>query len=275
MPDPEPVPPGPPAVAMATETIVNLPNFPEFQLNPEATVNQRWGKYLKRFERLITALGITKDSRKRALLLHYAGPEVDDIFDTLEETGDDENYKQATDALTAYFCPKGNTVMEVYSFRQARQEPDESIDAYQTRLRQLAKTCEFHDDDREICDQIITGTRNDRLRRKALRENLDLKALMKAARADEASQMQAIKLEETHNATVNKVHRSSQEQEGTGNTEPILNISARAIIVLVSNTAPNLVTLLNPIVKSARNVLVCHTASRKSVLPVVSKVLMH
>lgn len=40
------------------------------------------------------AMDITSERRKRALLLHYAGTEVDEIFNTLYQTGDDEEYKQ-------------------------------------------------------------------------------------------------------------------------------------------------------------------------------------
>ena len=31
--------------------------------------------------------------KKRAVLLHYSGLEVDEIFDTLENTGEDKDYK--------------------------------------------------------------------------------------------------------------------------------------------------------------------------------------
>ena len=44
---------------------------------------------------------VNDEKQKRALLVHYSGPEVDDIFDTLEETSED--YKTAVDKLTAHF----------------------------------------------------------------------------------------------------------------------------------------------------------------------------
>ena len=50
-------------------------------------------------------MGIKNDKpRKRALLLHYAGEEVNEIFETLPNTGD--NYDTAVARLTEYFSPK-------------------------------------------------------------------------------------------------------------------------------------------------------------------------
>ena len=44
-------------------------------------------------------MGITDTKQKFALLLHYSGPEVDEIFDTLEDTGKDKDYKKAVEKL--------------------------------------------------------------------------------------------------------------------------------------------------------------------------------
>ena len=63
-------------------------------------------------------MGIKDETRKRAPLLHYSGPEVDETFDTLEETGKDKDYKTAVEKRTAYFNPQVNTTYEVYSFRE-------------------------------------------------------------------------------------------------------------------------------------------------------------
>jgi len=45
--------------------------------------------------------------RQRALLLHYAGEDVNEIFDTLEGTGED--FATAKQKLKDYFAPKKNT----------------------------------------------------------------------------------------------------------------------------------------------------------------------
>lgn len=167
-------------------------------------IGSRWRKYLSRFNNLLIAMAVTEPDRKRALLLHYAGEETIDIFGTLPNTGDVNNYTQAVDALTAYFDPKQNTEFEVFKFGQTAQQPQESIDSFHTRLRQIAANCDFHSIDREIKTQIIKKCTSTRLRRRALREpNLDLSQLLQMARAMEISEKQASGMEE--NSVVNRV----------------------------------------------------------------------
>ncbi len=67
-------------------------------------------------------------------VITYAGPDVDDIFETLPDTGDDKDYKKAVECLNAYFVPKVNIVYEEYQFRQAKQRSIESLASYHTRL---------------------------------------------------------------------------------------------------------------------------------------------
>ena len=180
---------------MATSTNFSLPNFPPFDVHVDGNVGPRWKKWLTRFERLLIATNITETKQQRALLLHYAGPAVDEIFDTLPDTGEDKDYKAAVDALNAYFIPQANSAFEEYNFRQAKQQHGENIDAFHTRLRQLAKTCEFANDDKEIKAQIIIGCSSQRLRRQALRDNPSLKDLLTNARAQERSEAQATAVE--------------------------------------------------------------------------------
>ena len=47
--------------------------------------------------------GVTDNTQKRALLLHCAGMEVQDIFDTLTDTGEDKDYDKAIEALRCVF----------------------------------------------------------------------------------------------------------------------------------------------------------------------------
>nr|XP_006822924.1 PREDICTED: uncharacterized protein K02A2.6-like [Saccoglossus kowalevskii] len=170
--------------------------FPSFPVHDESTsIGPRWTKWVKRFETYLVAQGITDDKRKRALLLYSAGGEVADIFDTLPDTGDE--FKQALEALNKYFVPKVNKAYEVYVFRNASQKPGETLDSYNARLRQLAKTCTFHNEDEEIKSQIVLSTTSARLRRRALRENVSLKDILDAGRAFEISERQAKGIEDT------------------------------------------------------------------------------
>ena len=91
---------------------------------------------------------ISDKKRQRALLLYYAGEEVSEIFDTLPDTGDD--FETAKTKLHVYFGPKKNVEFEIFTFRQAKQNPGETMNSYHSRLRQLATTCEFTDVDKEV-----------------------------------------------------------------------------------------------------------------------------
>ena len=92
---------------------------------------------------------------KGSALLHYAGQAVDEILDTLPDTGGDNDYDTAVVKLNGYFSPQTNIAYEVFNVRQSKQNEDESLDSFHTRLRQLAKTYEFSDINKEIKEHII------------------------------------------------------------------------------------------------------------------------
>ena len=194
--------------------MVSLPDFPPFNVHEDANAGPRWKKWLTRFERLLCGLNITADKRKTALLLHYAGPDVDDIYDTLP-TSSNEDYKTVVEKLNQYFSPQTNVAFEVFNFRQAKQKPDESLDSYHTRLRHLSQTCEFSDPDKEIKDHIILTCTSNSLRRRALRDNLNLPNLMKTGRALEISDRQASQVEKQEFSSVNSVRYGNQQHQNT------------------------------------------------------------
>ena len=116
------------------------------------------------------ARNIIDQPRKRAMLLHYAGEAVVDIFETLSSPGDANTYDEALEKLAGYFAPKRYAEFDTFKFRQTRQDNTETLDQYATRLRQLAVHCDFSDPSREMKIQIIQGCCSMHLRRKALRD---------------------------------------------------------------------------------------------------------
>ena len=175
-----------------------LPNVDPFNIHADGAIAQRWRKWIKRLENLLVAAAITDKKRQRALVLYYAGEEVCEIFETLVDTGDD--FTTAKEKLTEYFDPKKNVEYEIYTFLQARQNPDESMNAFHSRLRQLSATCEFDDVDKEIKSQIILSCSSQRYRRKALRDTtMTLETLLNEARDLEISETQAKDIESSGN----------------------------------------------------------------------------
>lgn len=149
-----------------------------------------------------------RDPRLKALLLHLAGERVHDIYDTV--AAETDKYADVKAKLTEYFSPKKNVQYEVYVFRKAAQQPGESLDAYNTRLRMLAKYCEFSDVDNEIKSQIIQSCTSSRVRKYGLREaNKTLKELLEYGRTLEISELQSKGIEEGSNpiTAVNQIHR--------------------------------------------------------------------
>ena len=73
---------------------IALPQFPPFSVNNDPTnAHVRWNKWISRFENLIIAMDIKDEKRKRAMLLHYAGDEVDELFATLTDTGSNGTFQ--------------------------------------------------------------------------------------------------------------------------------------------------------------------------------------
>ncbi len=62
-------------------------------------------------------MNITDASQKRALLLHYIGKEVNNLFETLPDTGEDKDFKKAHEALTQYFTLTKNVSFEIFKTR--------------------------------------------------------------------------------------------------------------------------------------------------------------
>ena len=88
---------------------VDIPPIAQFDLTGStANLSQKWSDWQKRFNYYI--LGVTENAQKRALLLHLSGPAVQDIFETLPDTGVADDYGTACDKLKEYFAPKKNVL---------------------------------------------------------------------------------------------------------------------------------------------------------------------
>ncbi|XP_053376976.1 uncharacterized protein K02A2.6-like [Mercenaria mercenaria] len=186
---------------------INIPSIEQFDVSSDQTslsqrwdktsLSQRWDKWMKQFNFFTVGSGITDATQKRALLLHLAGPETQEIFGTLTETGEDKDYDKAVEKLTDYFKPKKNIAYERHIFRCEIQRESETVEQFSTRLKHLALTCEYGDiKDDMIRDQIVDKCQSHELRRKFLTvEDLKLPKLLDIARAYEGACARAEKIE--------------------------------------------------------------------------------
>jgi hypothetical protein len=100
-------------------------------------------------------------------------------------------------------------------FRQASQQDNETIDEFHTRLRRLAKHCEFVDVEFEIKMKIVCNGSSSRLRKKALKEsNYSLKDMLIDGRKSETCSAQASGMEEkSKDVQLNQVERKPAESK--------------------------------------------------------------
>ena len=207
----------------------SLPVFESFPIHQnEQSSGLQWRKWIAKFENLLCGLDIKSDARKKALLLHYGGDGIFDIFNSMTdeqkgvgattENGEANEYDVLKESLSNHFTPKKNTAYETFKFRQMKQT-DETIDSFVTRLRTQATFCDFKENDREILAQIIQGCSSMRLRRKALKDDLSLDDVLKEARAYELSDIRAAEIEAVTTkpneiSAVQYEKRSNGQQEG-------------------------------------------------------------
>lgn len=106
---------------------------------------------------------------------------------------EDADFKKACDALRRYFTPKKNVSFGIFKFRNLKQEPNETIDEFHTRLQMASKYCEFGENKaKEIKAQIELGTTNKKLRPYSFRTpTLTLTALLDYARTLHETEKQA------------------------------------------------------------------------------------
>lgn len=178
-------------------TSLNVPCIQPFESelsDSDASLGPKWDKWLLRFENYLSAIAVNDEGQKRALLLHAVGSTIFDIFVNLPNRG--TTYEQAKTALTAYFKPKVNREYERAVFRRMRQESGEKIDAYHTRLRQAAASCEFNDINGEIKSHVIQTTTDSKLRKQGLTNDaLTLGDIIEAGRNNELAQAQSLDIE--------------------------------------------------------------------------------
>ena len=144
-----------------------------------ATLGPRWTRWLTSFELYADGKGLIIDAdatavvkqRRRALLLHLAGPDVQDVFQTLPDTGEVTDYAKAVTALNTYFVPKVNSAYARQTFHKLCQETGETVQQFSTRLRRTARDCGFQaDTDNQIRDAILNKCTSSYVRRKLLEE---------------------------------------------------------------------------------------------------------
>ena len=244
--------------------VINVPPVGVFDAHgDQSNASERWKRWLRSFERYATASGCADPDQKKDLLLHCAGIDVQDIFDTL--VVDPVTYETTVRALTDYFTPMTNTSYSRHIFRQEKQKDGETVAQFATRLRTLAKTSfiDFSADNINdfIRDQIIDACKSRRLRTKLLAQReLNLKSTLEIAQAMEASERQATEMAKERSTGDDKAYaikkgnnsKASQllQQRGHGNRRGKPHHPRQSGPRQPSNNSPALQAATSPAVTS-------------------------
>ena len=142
---------------MASVYLSDAQGLKPFDCSETAGISACWERWLRAFELFATGKGVKNVHQKnfKALLLHTAGLNVQDIYFTLTKEGGSDSYQ--------------NVPHERLCFRETSKLANETVKQFVTRLRQKAQTCEFGDAatvDEQIRDQVISKCSSHELRRK-------------------------------------------------------------------------------------------------------------
>ena len=97
------------------------------------SLHQRWERWKDQFLIYFVASGVTNEPQKRALLLHIAGLDVQDIVRILPDAGD--TCDSVIASLCAYFKVKKNVTKERQGFLTPK--PEENITSFTARLKSV------------------------------------------------------------------------------------------------------------------------------------------
>jgi len=171
------------------------PNMTEKHLPPlDLTVTalqvaHRWRKWKRAFEYYSEGEGIDNVREKTSQLLHFAGMEVRDIFEDVQdprpisEVGDNA-YKIAICKLDFFFCVEENIPYDRHVFRQLPVKEKETTDQFMVRLRKQARQCNIGTSlNDKLRDELMKKLTDFELKRKLLEQrNITLEEALEEAR---------------------------------------------------------------------------------------------
>ena len=194
-------------------------SLPIFKLSPPEDIASRWRRWTQSLQYYIDAKGITADKRKRAMLLHHAGFEVQKLFETLKPA--DDAFDAALTILNKHFVPQVNVPFERSQFRRLDVAPGETTDSFVSRLRIKAKSCNFASLEEDmIRDQVIEKMRDNDLRKRILeKKDIELAEMLEMCRISETASKQATTIDSTSqqiNVTANTAHRQDSRRQAAG-----------------------------------------------------------
>lgn len=189
-------------------------------LSFSGNVADNWKRFLQRVELFLEATGsdpdVRTDRQKIAILLHVAGPEAVDVFNTFTLTEDErESFEAVVHKFQDYCAPKANETFERHVFRKTIQMEGQSFENFLRDVKLKVRSCNFGDlTDSLVRDQIVDGVRDHKLRERLLREDdLTLEKATRICKAAENSSQQARMWMDQHPTPVEQVDAMQKSEK--------------------------------------------------------------
>ncbi|XP_066492494.1 uncharacterized protein [Tiliqua scincoides] len=150
-----------------------------------------WDTYAERLEFFLEANAVKDVALKRATLLSICGSATFEISQNLVAPAElrDTSYKDIVGLLQNHFSPQPSRIACRHTFYKQGQAASESVPAYVSVLRHLARRCEFRDPEEMLLDWFVCGLWDERIRRKLFaKEELTFQEAVKEALAFEKAE---------------------------------------------------------------------------------------
>lgn len=138
--------------------------------------------------------GIEDHDVKFKTLALFGGADIRRLIDQVKADDDHiigNRYHQAVQTLNNYFIPRISIAFQLQKFRQAAPQPGENVEKFAFRLRKLAEHCELGDQaEKLVVNQIMSTTKDEKLKAKILKNDLPLDEVIAIARAHETLRCQ-------------------------------------------------------------------------------------
>ncbi|RUS71780.1 hypothetical protein EGW08_020463 [Elysia chlorotica] len=156
-------------------------------------VAEQWPEWSAEFKRFRSASKLSKEDQdtQRDTLLYCMGRESEKIFSTFKFE-EDQSFEVVLKKFDDYFIIRRNVIYERTKFQERKQKHNETVEEFYRDLRDLAKHCNYQDQECEqIRDRMVVGLNNKKVREKLqLIRDLTLDKVVEIARQQEQLEKQ-------------------------------------------------------------------------------------
>ena len=135
-----------------------------------------FASYIERLNYYFIANDVTTDQKKKSILLTVCGPTTFKLIRNLADAHQLEAkpYEEIVKMVKDHCDPKPSCIVQHFKFNTRSRGADESIAAYVTALREIAKHCQYKDLPEMLRDRLVCGVNHEGIRQRLLSEK-DLK----------------------------------------------------------------------------------------------------